>query len=189
MSLAIDTRKTALILIDLQNGIMAMPMQPHAKEGVLSKANELVNAFRKVDSPVVFVRVDLASMNRLTTDVSHGDPSAPPPPPEASKLVPDSGFREGDLMITKRHWGAFGRTGLETELRSRGITTIVLGGVMTGIGVESTAREAASLGFDVVLAEDASSSIDAEGHTYTVTRVVPLLGRVRSTAEIVAAIA
>lgn len=189
MELVLDPESTALVLIDLQHGILALPMHPHTPREVLANSQQLVASFRSSGALIVFVRVDLAAMNPLVTDLSHGDPSAPPPPREASELVPESGWQEGDLLITKRFWGAFGRTGLEHELRSRGITTIVLAGVMTSIGVESTAREAASLGFNVVLAEDACSSFDAQGHNDSVSRTVPFLGRVRTTREICAAIA
>lgn len=188
MALQLETSKTALVLIDLQHGILAMPMQPHAAADVLANTGKLADAFRAKGAPVIFVRVDLAASNQLVTDMPH-DASAPPPPKEASELVPQAGRQPDEVLITKHFWGAFGRTDLERELRSRGVTTIVLGGVMTSIGVESTAREAGALGFNVVLAEDACASLDAEGHTNTVTRIIPLLGRVRSTAEIAAAIA
>lgn len=87
-------------------------------------------------------------------------------------------------MITKRFWGAFGGTNLENELRQRGIETVVFGGIATNFGVESTARTAAELGFNVVFLEDAMSSMEAEMHRFAVEKIFPRLGRVRKAEQI-----
>ena len=82
--------------------------------------------------------------------------------------------------MTKRCWDAFVGTDLEQTLRDRGIRTIVLAGISTNIGVESTARTAAALGFDVVLVEDACSSMSEEAHRFAITNIFPRLGHVRT---------
>jgi nicotinamidase-related amidase len=96
---------------------------------------------------------------------------------------------EADIHITKRQWGAFHGTELELQLRRRGITQIVLGGVSTNIGVESTARNAFELGFHQVLVEDAMSSSSADHHRFAVENIFPRLGRVRSTEQVLAMLA
>jgi nicotinamidase-related amidase len=180
----LDASQTAVVLIDLQRGIMGYPTAPHTTASVLGVAADLAGRFRGKGATIVYVRVDLANMIQLPVDQSHHDPNVPPPQPAASEIVPEAGRQPDDLLITKRHWDAFGGTELERVLRERGIRTIVLCGVATHIGVESTARSAASRGFEVVLVEDATTSISADAHQYSTTYVFPLLGRVRSAVQV-----
>lgn len=121
-------------------------------------------------------------------DVRPRDPNAPPPPPSASELVPEAGFQFGDLIITTRDWGAFAGTELEQALKKRGIDTIVLTGVATNVGVESTARQGTGLGFAFVIVEDACGARDAEDHRLAFERTFPRLARVRKTDEVIAAL-
>jgi nicotinamidase-related amidase len=99
----------------------------------------MAKAFREKDAKVVYVRVDLNNLMPLIVDRSRMDPNAGPFPAIASELLPAAGFQESDLLITKRHWSAFGQTQMEDTLKKMGVTTIVLGGVATNFGVESTA--------------------------------------------------
>jgi nicotinamidase-related amidase len=186
--LKLDPASSALILIDLQHGIVGMDMKPHASSSVVEKGASLAEAFRKKNALVVYVRVDMANMIHLPVDLPHGDLSNPPPP-IASELVPASGVQSGDLVITKRHWSAFSGTELETTLLQAGVKTVVICGIATNFGVESTARTAAGLGFGVVFAEDATTSIDTQAHQFSFNMIFPLLGRVRKTSEVVQAIA
>jgi nicotinamidase-related amidase len=96
---------------------------------------------------------------------------------------------DSDILIIKRQWGAFYGTELDLQLRRRGITQIVLGGISTNIGVESTARTGWELGYALILAEDAMSAASAENHRFAVEKIFPRLGRVRSTEEILTALA
>ena len=187
-TLRLDPAKTALVLIDLQNGIVSAPAVPHSSADVIANARLLAEAFRKQGGTVVFVRVDMANFLNLPVDIPARDPRAPALPPSASELVPDAGFTSGDLLITKRHWGAFAGTELEQSLRKRGIDTVVLGGISTNIGVESTARQGTGLGFAFVIVEDACSARDADAHRYSFDKIFPRLGRVRKTQEVVAAL-
>ena len=187
-ALRLDPRKTALVLIDLQNGIVSAPAAPHASADVVANARLLAEALRKQGGTVVFVRVDMASVLNLPVDIPARDPQAALLPSSASELVQDAGFVSGDLLVTKRHWGAFAGTDLEQLLRERGIDTVVLGGISTNIGVESTARQGTGLGFAFVIVEDASSARDADAHRYSFDKIFPRLGRVRKTQEVVAAL-
>lgn len=90
-----------------------------------------------------------------------------------------------DIHVTKRNWGAFYGTDLDLQLRRRGITQIVLAGIATSIGVESTARAAHEHGYHVTLATDAMTDSDAAAHTHSITKIFPRLGETGSTAEIV----
>ena len=185
--LKLDPTTTALILIDLQHGIVGMPTSPHPASSVLEKAASLARAFRRSIAPVIYVRVDLADRLPVQADRSHSDPHNPPPP-IASELVPACGVQSGDLVITKRHWSAFSGTDLEVILKKSGRKTLVMGGIATNFGVESTARAAVGLGFGVVFVEDATSSIDAQAHEFAFNAIFPMLGRVRKTSEVIAAL-
>src|ERR1700730_16474024 len=137
--LKLDPKKTALVLIDLQIGIVGMNTVPHTAAQVVENSRKLAEAFRAKGAPVVYVRVDLNDLVKLPVDQPHnmGDK---PLPPVASEIAASAGFQPGDILITKRHWGAFAGTDLEQQLKSRGIDTVVLTGISTNAGVESTAR-------------------------------------------------
>jgi nicotinamidase-related amidase len=127
-------------------------------------------------------------MLQVHADRSHGDPKNPPPA-IASELVPASGVQSGDLVVTKRHWSAFSGTDLEERLKRAGVKTVVIGGITTNYGVESTARAAVGLGFGIVFIEDATTSISAEAHRFAFGKIFPMLGRVRKTSEVIEALA
>jgi nicotinamidase-related amidase len=111
-----------------------------------------------------------------------------PPAPDWSELIAELDRQPGDVVILKRQWGAFYGTDLELQLRRRGLATIVLCGISTEFGVESTARDAYEHGYELVFAEDAMTAMNAESHANSVGRIFPRMGRVRSTEEIVAAL-
>jgi nicotinamidase-related amidase len=183
--LQLDPGTTAFIIIDLQKGIAGRQTAPHPAAGVVENCARLAGTFRSQNAPVVYVRVDVANMLDLPVDAPMRPPGAPPPPADFPELIPEAGFQPGDILVTKRSWGAFGGTGLESLLRERGVRTVVIGGIATNFGVESTARAAKDLGFAVVLPEDAMTSLSAEAHQFAVQHIFPRLGRVRKTDEIV----
>jgi nicotinamidase-related amidase len=187
-TLQLDPKKTALVLIDLQNGIVARQTAPYSPQDVMRNARRLAESFRAKGATVVYVHVKMSDFLPLPVDQPMREPNAPPPPPEASELAPDSGFQSGDLQITKRHWGAFAGTDLEQQLRKRGIDTVVLGGIATNIGVESTARQGTGLGFAFVIVEDACSTFDTDMHRFAFEKIFPRLARVRKTGEVIAAL-
>jgi nicotinamidase-related amidase len=186
--LQLAPQKTALVLIDLQNAVVGINPAPHSSAQVVENSRKLADAFRDQGAPVVYVRVDLNDFMNLTVDQPHnrGDK---PLPAAASEITPSAGFQPGDILVTKRHWGAFAGTDLEQQLKSRGIDTVVLTGISTNVGVESTARQGTGLGFAFVLVEDACSAQNAEHHRFAFENVFPRLARVRTTDEVLAALA
>jgi nicotinamidase-related amidase len=188
-SLSFDPKSTALVLIDLQNGIMGRTLAPYSSSDVVARGAQLAAALRAKGGTVVYVRVDLTDMLHLPVDAPTWDPNAPPPPAVASELVPDSGYQAGDLVITKRHWGAFYGTELDQQLRRRRIRTIMLGGVATNFGVESTARAAHDRGYELIFVEDAMSSLSAEAHGFVVENIFPRMGRVRRMEQVLTELA
>ena len=185
MSLELQGNETALVLIDLEHGIVGRELAPHAAKDVVSRCAELATQVRAAGGTVVYVHVLLHELLRLPADSPMMPKDAPKPPAEASELVPEAGYKPGeDILITKRQWGAFHGTPLDQLLRRRGITTVVMGGIATNFGVESTARAAAEHGYAVVFAEDAMSTMSAEMHAFAVGKLFPVIGQVRSSAEI-----
>lgn len=181
---------TALVLIDLQQSNVARVLAPHSSQQVVSNSARLAQALRSKGGTVVYVRVLVNELQQQPADIAVGrDPSAAPLPPQAWEIVEAAGMQPGDIVIEKRQWGAFHATALDQLLRRRGIKTIVLGGIATNFGVESTARAAQDLGYALLFAEDAMSSIKAEMHQFAVGSVFPILGQVRATADLLAAIA
>ena len=185
----IDAKSTALVLIDLQNGILPYA-GAHPASQVLENSAMLAQKFRAANSPVFLVRVgwgaDYAEALKQPVDVpSAGEPGGLP----ASwwQIPAEVGQQESDILIIKRQWGAFYGTDLDLQLRRRGVQTIVLAGIATNIGVESTARNAWEMGYAVVLAEDACSSPSMEMHEFSVRNIMPRISRVRSTAEVLQA--
>lgn len=181
--------KTALVVIDLQNGVAVLPGAPHPTADVIGKTVELADAFRKHDLPVVLVRVSFAAdgADRLTGRTEQSPRSGGgTPPPGADQIVDQLAGHAEDIVVTKRNWGAFHGTDLDVHLRRRGITQIVLTGVATSIGVESTARAAYEHGYHVTLATDAMTDLNASAHENSLHWVFPRLGETGSTAEIIA---
>ncbi len=186
--LSLDPKTTALVLIDLQNGIVGMPgVAPHPAAQVLENARRLSAAFRAKGAPVVYVHVDFNDFLQLPVDrpmTLGGGPF----PAALSEIAAEAGKEPGDVLVSKRHWGAFAGTGLEQQLRSRGVETVVIGGISTNAGVESTVRQGTGLGFAFVIAEDACSAQSAEEHAFTLERILPRISRVRAVAEVVEAL-
>jgi nicotinamidase-related amidase len=176
---------TALILIDLQKGIASLPTAPYSFEAVIAKGKALAQRFRAAEAPVVLVNVafsaDFADALKAPVDRSFSPPGGFP---EGWSELVDGLAEPSDLRVTKHQWGAFYGTGLDLQLRRRGVTSVVIGGVATNMGVESTARAAHEHGYGVVLAEDATASFSAEMHTFAFEQIFPYLGRVAKADEI-----
>ena len=187
-TLQLNLPSTALVLIDLQNAIVARELKPHDSKTVVANCLKLAGAMRAAHGTVVLVHVKIDEILSLPADQPTRPPGSPPPPPGASDYIPELGNHPGDIRITKRQWGAFYDTGLDQQLRRRNIRTIILGGIATNIGVESTARAAFDMGYELIFAEDAMSTMSAEWQTFAITQVFPRMGRVRSAEQIVEAI-
>ncbi|WP_330299662.1 hydrolase [Streptomyces sp. NBC_00503] len=178
---------TALVLIDLQKGILGLPTTRPAPE-ILKNAIALAEAFRARKLPVVLVKVAWSpdGGDLPTTDVDRPGPAAAPP--AAFSEIPRELAELGDVVVTKRHWGAFTGTELDLQLRRRGIHRIVLAGISTSIGVESTARTAWENSYELVFAEDATTDTDADSHAHAFGKIFPRIGKVSTTEDILEAL-
>ena len=174
MSLTALDKKAALVVIDLQKGIVSLPTAQSAAE-IVDRAAQLAKAFRERGLPVVLVNV---------TGMAPGRTQAQRPamnlPADWSELVPELDVQPSDILISKQRFGAFLNTDLDHILRDHGVTQIFLAGVATSVGVESTARSAYDLGYNVVLIVDAMTDRSAEAHAYCVDRIFPRIGEIET---------
>lgn len=179
--------KTALVIIDLQRGIAGRDVAPHKGADVVANAARLVQAFRKARLPIVFVRVSPTPETALKPLV---DSPVQTPVMQAGwdELVPELGVQSGDIIVTKKNWGAFYGTDLDLHLRRRGVAHIAICGISTNIGVESTARDAFERNYKLLFVEDAMAAMSAEEHEHACSRVFPRMGIIRSTDQVVAAL-
>jgi len=185
-----DPRRTAVVVIDLQKGIVGFPGNPHSAENVIANTVALLDAARSMGAQPILVHVGRSPDGGDGLQVASDQPmrAAGSMPPDWSELIPELNRQPNDIVILKRQWGAFYGTDLDLQLRRRSLSTIILCGIATEFGVESTARDAYERGFEQVFAEDAMTARNAESHTNSIANIFPRMGRVRSTAEIVAAL-
>ncbi len=182
--ISIPAAGAALVLIDLQRGIVGRTLAPRSGDAVVAGAKALAERFRAAAAPVVLVNVGFAPDFADAIAAPVDRPMQPPPGGFATDWMElaDGLAMPSDLRITKRQWGAFYGTELDLQLRRRGVTTIVLGGIATNMGVESTARAAHEHGYAVVIAEDVTATMTDEMHRFAFDHVFPMLARV-STAD------
>lgn len=180
MALTTLDPKTALIVVDLQKGIVGLPTA-HSTSDVVKRAAELADAFRSHNLPVVLVTVGGGAPGRTEQAPRAGGER----PSDWVELVPELKQQPGDHTVLKMTWGAFTNTGLDEHLKNAGETQVVVIGVATSVGVEATARQAYEHGYNVTLAIDAMTDMSADSHEHSLTRVFPRLGESGTTVEII----
>jgi len=163
---SLSAGRAALIVVDLMPRIVEQDMGPHKGADVVARASRLVTAFRQAGGTVVLVRVDRPGVAEQ---------------PPGSGFVPEMQPRPGDITVVKHTIGAFCGTGLSDQLQERGVDTVVMAGIATTMGVESTARAASDHGFEVIFAADAMSGMTAAEHEHALTVILPRFGEVVST--------
>jgi len=179
--------KAALVVIDIQKGIVGMPTV-HPIQPVVDNVLALVAAFRATKLPVVLVRVGFAAdFGDAIKNRSEAPPRMGSMPPEFSEYVDALGADPTrDILVLKRNWGAFYGTDLDLQLRRRGVTNIVLCGVATSIGVESTARAALEHNYNQTFASDAMTDMNLDAHDRALKIIFPRMGEIGTTAEVLA---
>ncbi len=180
MAVTILDPKSALLVVDLQKGIVSLPTA-HPVADVVAHARMLADAFRKHGLPVVLINVTGGAPGR-NEQVRHTGQF----PVGWADLVPELNRQPQDHVVTKTTWGAFRNTDLEAYLKSAGVTQVVIAGVSTSIGVDTTARQAYEAGLNVTLALDAMTDLNADAHVNSVARIFPRLGETGTTKEIIA---
>lgn len=173
----------ALIIVDLQKGIVGLPLAEPIDE-VIARSRALADVFRAHRLPVVLVNVTGAAPGRVEAPGRPLDAL----PPDFAEIVPELGRAPDDILVTKRTWGAFASTDLDRRLRALGVTQVVITGVATATGVEATARQAYEAGYNVTLALDAMADTRPEARDHSIRTVFPRLGETGTTEEIIALI-
>jgi nicotinamidase-related amidase len=168
----------ALIVIDLQKGIVGIPTV-HPSAEIVARSAQLARAFRERGFPVVLVNVTAVAPGR--TDAGLRKFSFPP---DWTELVPELEQQPGDTLVSKQRVGAFLGTSLDEVLRQRGVSQVFLAGISTSAGVESTGRSAYDLGYNVVFVVDAMTDRDADAHRYCVEKMFPRLGETDTTEKV-----
>lgn len=175
---------TALIVIDLQKGVVSGNYAPYSGEQVTEKAKALVDVFREKGSFVGLVRVSSRDgKDMLSPKVDAAQPQRVRAE-DWDEIIPEIGVTDTDHVISKKQWGAFYGTDLDLQLRRRRLDTIVLCGIASGIGVDTTAREAFQHGYQLIFASDAISGLTRNEHDYVMSAIFPRIGRIRTTEEI-----
>jgi nicotinamidase-related amidase len=180
MSLTILDRNTALIVIDVQKGLVHGNFI-HPLDDIIERTRALIDVFRAKDLPVVLVNV----AGRAPGRTEQGPRSNLALSDRWTDLLPQLDQQPGDIAVTKRSWGAFATTDLESQLKGRGVTQVVVTGVVTSVGVEATARQAYEQGFNVTLAQDAMTDMSEEAHAYSIRNIFPRIGESGSAQEII----
>jgi nicotinamidase-related amidase len=190
LDFTLNPAETAIVVIDLQKGIAQLPGAPLPMTTVIANTVRLLAAARRAGAQPVLVHVSLSpdGADRLNPVADQQPRMSGAMPPDWSELLPELDRLPSDLVILKRQWGAFYGTDLELQLRRRSLTTVVLCGVATEFGVESTARCAYELGFQLVFASDAMTGMHPDSHTNAIERIFPRIGRVRTTDLVIAAL-
>jgi nicotinamidase-related amidase len=173
--------RTALIVVDLQNGVIGLSTA-HPTADVVARSAELVRAFRARNLPVVLVNATGGAPGRTESTRAAGLAR----PEGWADLVPELDAQPDDIYVSKQTWGAFHNTALQEELQKRGVTQVVVVGIATSAGVESTARAAHEHGYNVTLATDAMTDMSADAHENSVTRIFPRIGETGTAAEVIA---
>lgn len=174
--------QTALIVVDLQNGVVGLPTA-HPTAGIVARSAELAAAFRARGLPVVLVNATGGAPGRVEQQRAGAGGARPA---NFADLVPELDQQPTDILVSKQTWGAFHNTDLDAQLASRGVTQVVVTGVATTAGVESTARAAHEHGYNVTIATDAVTDMNAEAHDNTIARIFPRIGETGTTGEIIA---
>jgi nicotinamidase-related amidase len=189
--LELNPQATALVLIDLQKGLITLPTAPHPTAQVIENAGRLARTLAAAGGTVVLVRVDFGDGLMAAPKGRTDTPLALPAggvPVDWAELAPELTAVWPHIVVTKRQWSAFFGTELDLQLRRRGITHVIVGGLMTNFGVESTARDGWQYNYTIVVAEDAATSFGEDLHRFAVEKTLPRVSLVRKTDAIVAAL-
>lgn len=177
-----STDRPALIVVDLQR-VTIGNARASSEPDWLARATAVADAFRARGLPVVSATSVGTPQGRTTYAASGRDW-----PGDALPLVPEAAQGTHDIAVARRGLSVFAGTDLADRLRSEGVTTVVLVGIATSFGVESSARQAYDLGFSVVVVSDATADLTADAHAHALTSVFPVIGQVGTAQQVTTAI-
>jgi nicotinamidase-related amidase len=183
MPLTVLDQNTALIVVDLQAGVVPLPLA-HTVTDIVERSAALLRAFRELKLPVVLVNVAGAPRGRTDEGNRAAAGTARSFPEGWTELIPELDQQPDDILVTKHARSAFSGTGLADLLRGIGVTQVVVTGIATSSGVESTARDAHEQGFHVTLAHDAMTDSALDRHEHSVERIFPRIAETGTTQDV-----
>lgn len=186
---------TALVLNDMINANLRSGNETNNRlireSGLILNTARCVAALRQQQIPIVWIRVERRADRKdvvdTLTDAFLAGSRQPRPAitrgTYESANVDELPVQPEDHVILKPRFNPFIGTDLDLSLRSRGITTILLGGYSTNVGVESCARTARDLNYDVVILSDCCFNVERDLHEWSLKRILPLFARVMTAKE------
>ncbi len=198
----LDPARSCLLVFDLLEGHVRRDAATRRRFApVLANAKRLVSAARRAGAMIAYAhadhRPDRGTSKALLRDTDNR--LRPLRRAESSRemglltggtretrIARELAPRPGDYLIPKHRWSAFHGTYFDLALRARGADTIVVCGGSTDVGVASTAFAARDLDYNLVIVADACTSPERDNHEQFLRRVFPRMGRVRTTAQVVA---
>ena len=176
--------KTAIIIIDLQQGIVNQ-MQTAAKKRVVQNNVDLLTKFNKLSMLEVLVNVNLNTLQAPSrwADIKQNaiyNTETMALIPEIAKFCNEKNV----YKLTKYNPSAFFGSSLDIQLRRRSIDTVIITGVATSNGVYATAQDAYQHGYNVVVAQDACMDSSTELQQIFLQQILPKKAYIRSTEEI-----
>jgi len=201
METKFDPQKTALLVIDMQNDLTKAGPDYFAPLYEMVKSNQVIENFTKMVKrvrekrlPIVHIRTvhrqDNADVVPTVTDFMLQGMTPSQMPPILVEGTPGADFIEElrpapeDYVVAKRRSGAFYNTELDLFLRTRGIDTLLVGGVVTNGCVENTIRGARERDYHVIVLSDCCAANVAQAHEYALNNVFPSMARVRTSDEV-----
>jgi biuret amidohydrolase len=195
--LVLDPKRCALIVIDMVNAIAkggAAPYQtPPHREGLIKNFARLIGHCRSVGTPIIYTtitrRPDNLDAPKTLADAGPVGGGAPMlAGSSATQVIDELKPQAEDFVIDKPRFSAFYGNNLEGILKMLGTETILVGGISTQRSVEGTARDAKNRDMQCIVVSDCCTAGELDVHEMTVKHVLPLLVRVRSTDEVIAAL-
>jgi ureidoacrylate peracid hydrolase len=196
---AIEPARTALIVVDMQNGFVdpALPISVPVAREIVPNINRLAAACRAAGSAVVWLKqlmgeaeaagwdnwfdtfVTAELRDALVTHLSAGAPGF--------EIWPELEVDPADEIVVKNRFSAFiqGASDIEARLRARGIDTLLITGTVTNVCCESTARDAAMLNYKVIMVSDANAARSDEDHNASLNNMFNIFADVQSTDEVI----
>ena len=195
----IDPVRTALVVVDLQNGFMAsgQPAEIAQAREIVPAVNRLAQATRAAGGTVAWIQNTITPESERSWSVWLGNfadrewgprmRQAFAPGDFGHALYPDLDVLPGDLTVRKTRFSAFvqGSSDLDAILKARGIDTLIIVGTATNVCCESTARDAMMMNYRVFFVSDANACRTDEEHNATLAILMIMFADVRSTDEII----
>ena len=196
---SLDPRRTALLVIDMQNAFVALgaPVEVPAARGIVSQINAMAAELRRRGVPVIWVLHENLKDGKnwsgffdvfVVPEKRAAAAQALAAGSEMQKAFPEMNTDPRDVYVEKNRYSALiaGSGPLQDELRRRGIDTLLIAGTKTNVCCESTARDAMMLDYKVVMLSDCTAALSDEEHLATLENVIQQFGDVLTAGEALA---